>query len=122
MMTRLIRLSLLCAAFATLAGCSTGNNFISFPGVYKMDIQQGNVITQKEVDQLKPGMTKDQVAFIISQPVLSDIFDKNRWDYVYSFQPGGKKRMQKTLSLFFKQGKLSGIKGDLLPNNKKASM
>ena len=87
-----------------------------------MDIQQGNVITQKEVNQLKPGMTKEQVAFIMGQPVLSDIFDKNRWDYVYSLQPGGKKRQQKTISLFFKDNKLTSIIGDLQPSNKKPTL
>ena len=106
-------------AAALLAGCASstdsGSKLISFPGAYKIDIQQGNVITQEMVDQLRPGMTRNQVQYVMGTPLLEDAFDKNRWDYVSSNQPGGKKRTQQTLTIFFKDDKLSSIQGDLRP-------
>ena len=72
---------------AALAGCS-------FPGVYKIDIQQGNVVTQDMIDQLRPGMTQRQVRFIMGNPLVADTFHPNRWDYIYSMQPGGGERQQ----------------------------
>ncbi len=104
---------------ALLAGCASstesGSKLISFPGAYKIDIQQGNVITQEMVDQLRPGMTRNQVQYVMGTPLLDDIFNQDRWDYVYSIQPGGKKRTQKTLTIFFENDRLASIKGDLKP-------
>lgn len=104
---------------ALLTGCASstdsGSKLISFPGAYKIDIQQGNVITQEMVNQLKPGMTRTQVQYVMGTPLLEDAFDKDRWDYVYSDQPGGKERTQKTLTIFFSGNKLSSIQGDIKP-------
>ena len=88
-----------------------------FPGVYKIDIQQGNVITQEMVDQLKPGMTKRQVQFVMGTPLIMDTFNQKRWDYVYSLQPGGKKRGQESVALYFENDRLSHFEGDYLPGS-----
>ncbi len=94
---------------ATLAGCS-------FPGVYKIDIQQGNVITQDMIDQLRPGMTRSQVRFIMGNPLITDTFHANRWDYLYSIQPGGGPRQQERVSLTFdRNDRLMGLSGNFLP-------
>lgn len=110
------------AAALLLTGCasstSNGSKLISFPGAYKIDIQQGNVITQKMIDQLKPGMTKSQVQYVMGTPLLEDAFNRNRWDYVYSMQAGGGKRSQKTLTLLFENDRLAAIRGDLKPDSK----
>ena len=104
---------------ALIGGCSwfSDNNprMLSFPGAYKIDIQQGNVITQDMVNQLRPGMTRDQVRFVMGEPLLPNSFDRDRWDYIYSFQPGGEKRTQQTMSLFFKNDTLSHFTGDVHP-------
>jgi len=121
-MTKQISASLVLMTVLTLTGCSSGNQFIRFPGVYKMDIQQGNLIIQKKVNQLKPSMSKEQIAYIMGQPILADAFNKNRWDYIDSFQPGGKKRQQKTLTLYFQQNKLISISGDLMPEHHQESL
>jgi outer membrane protein assembly factor BamE len=55
---------------------------------YRIDIRQGNYITQEMVAQLKPGMSRDQVRFILGTPLVADIFHADRWDYIYSFKPG----------------------------------
>ena len=93
-----------------LTGCANstdgGSKLISFPGAYKIDIQQGNVVTQSMIDQLKLGMTRTQVQYIMGTPLLPDTFDRNRWDYVYSNQPGDKPREQRTVTLFLENDRL----------------
>lgn len=99
--------------FASLLALSAG---CSVPGVYKLDIQQGNIVTQDMVDQLRPGMTARQVRFIMGTPLIVDTFTPQRWDYLYSIQPGGGQRYQEQISLFFdEQEQLVGLMGDFMP-------
>jgi outer membrane protein assembly factor BamE len=97
----------------TLVSCSTILNHL--PGVYSLEIQQGNIIDQAMIDQLRPGMSKRQVVFIMGSPMMDDVFHKNRWDYIYSNQPSGEDRVQKQVSLFFENDQIVGIQGDLRP-------
>lgn len=107
--TKLLLTSLTLVGLFALAGCS-------FPGVYKIDIQQGNVVTQDMIDQLRPGMTRRQVRFIMGNPLLTDTFHANRWDYLYSIQPGGGQRQQERISLVFDgNDQLAGLAGDFMP-------
>jgi outer membrane protein assembly factor BamE len=96
-----------------LAGCSLE----WLPFVYRLDIHQGNVVSQEMIDQLRPGMTKRQVAFIMGTPLLADPFHDNRWDYIYSNQPGGEPRVEKSISLVFQNDELTGLQGDFRPGN-----
>lgn len=101
---------------AGLSGCATDNGFWSLnnlPLVYKIDIQQGNLITQNMVAQLQPGMDKDKVRLIMGTPLLEDTFHADRWDYIYSLQQGGAKREQRRIALYFEGDKLARIKGDV---------
>jgi outer membrane protein assembly factor BamE len=95
------------ACVATLlGGCA-------FPGVYRIDIPQGNIITQEMVDQLRPGLNKRQVTFILGTPLIRDTFDQDRWDYLYSFQRGGGERVQERLTVYFDDnGELTRFEGD----------
>lgn len=95
----------------------TGCSLEWLPFVYRLDIHQGNVVSQEMVDQLRPGMTKRQVAFIMGTPLLKDPFHDERWDYLYSNQPGGEPRVQKTVTLVFANDELSGLQGDFRPGN-----
>lgn len=107
--TKLLLTSLSLTGLLALAGCS-------FPGVYKIDIQQGNVVTQDMIDQLRPGMTRRQVRFIMGNPLITDTFHANRWDYLYSIQPGGGQRQQERVSLVFDgNDQLVGLAGDFMP-------
>jgi len=63
--------------------------------VYVPDIQQGNVITQEMVDKLKPGLTQQQVRFILGTPLVTDPFHQERWDYLYSFRDGKTEQMER---------------------------
>jgi len=85
------------------------------PLVYKIDIPQGNVITQDMLALLKPGMPKDKVRFIMGTPLIVDTFHKDRWDYIYSFQKGGGDRSQRKISLYFKENSLTRVAGDVKP-------
>jgi outer membrane protein assembly factor BamE len=87
------------------------------PGVtpYRMVIQQGNFISQEMVSQLKPGMTKEQVRFVLGTPLVTDIFHADRWDYVFFRETADGKREQRNLSVVFEKDKLARVLGDLLP-------
>jgi outer membrane protein assembly factor BamE len=92
-----------------------------FPGVHKITIQQGNVITQTMVDQLRPGMTKNQVRYILGNAIIDDSLDINRWDYVYTLQIAGQKPLPRYMSLFFVDEKLSHFEGDYVPSSQAAN-
>ena len=107
--TKLLLTSFTFVGLLALAGCS-------FPGVYKIDIQQGNVVTQDMINQLRPGMTRRQVRFIMGNALLTDTFHPDRWDYLYSLQPGGGERQQERVSVFFNQNdQLVSLSGDFKP-------
>lgn len=91
-----------------LSACSTDK----IPGVYRIDIQQGNDVTQDMINQLKPEMTKKQVAYIMGTPLLIDTFHPNRWDYIYSFHPGNGNREQRRVTLYFTDDQLDHIEGN----------
>ncbi|MDP3678094.1 MAG: outer membrane protein assembly factor BamE [Methylotenera sp.] len=82
---------------------------------YKLDVQQGNVVTSKMLLQLRPGMTKSQVRFIMGTPLIQDGFHGNRWDYVYQMREGGKIIEQRRVVLDFENELLKGVRGDVIP-------
>jgi outer membrane protein assembly factor BamE len=99
-------------AAVTLSACGVPR----IPGItpYKMEIQQGNFVSQEMVSQLKPGMTKEQVKLILGTPLLTDIFhSERRWDYVYWKEDQAGHREQRKLVVFFENGKLARLDGDV---------
>jgi len=72
------------AAVLAVSGC-----------VYRMDIQQGNLLDAEQVDQLEVGMTRSQVRFLLGTPMVIDSFDANRWDYFYSLRRGHSRKVTK---------------------------
>lgn len=84
---------------------------------YRITIQQGNYLTREMVQQLKPGMTREQVRYILGTPLLTDIFHADRWDYVFYRDAPGGKREQRNISVLFEDGKLTRVLGDLLPSD-----
>jgi len=105
-------------AVALLPGCKS-ISVPTVPGVtpYRMVIQQGNFISQEMVSQLKPGMTKEQVRFILGTPLVTDIFHADRWDYVFYREGVSAKREQRNLSVVFENNKLARVIGDLMPSD-----
>jgi len=101
-----------------LAGCARNTDGTwKAPFVHRIDIQQGNVIEQSMINRLKPGMTKEQVRFIMGTPMLIDPFHSYRWEYVYSFEPGDGERQQRHITVYFKDDKLSHVAGDIKMTN-----
>lgn len=82
---------------------------------YKLDVQQGNVVSSKMLLQLRPGMTKSQVRFIMGTPLIQDSFHGNRWDYVYQMRESGKIIEQRRVILDFENALLKGVRGDVVP-------
>jgi outer membrane protein assembly factor BamE len=107
-------------AFAALAaGLAPSCGFVPrIPGItpYRIDIQQGNYISQEMVSQLKPGMTKEQVRFILGTPMVTDIFHSDRWDYVYWRETPKGSRERRNLTVLFEEGQLARIDGDAVPS------
>jgi outer membrane protein assembly factor BamE len=100
--------------FLTLSLMLTGCGKI----LYRQDIQQGNLVEQKDVDALKPGMTKRQVNLIMGAPALGTPFHENRWSYVRSdFWGEAGNREVKRLTLYFDNGVLVRIEGDYQPGS-----
>jgi len=77
--------------------------------VYKMDIRQGNYVSQEMREKLKIGMTKAQVRYVLGTPLVNDPFHANRWDYVYRLEHDRKLVEQQNLTLYFEGDKLSRI-------------
>ncbi len=105
------------AGAAALQGC-TGSRIPSpadLPIVYKIDVQQGNVITQDMLAQLEPGMDKAKVRYIMGTPLVVDVFHQDRWDYVYTEQKRGGHRLQRRVSLYFRNDRLERVAGDVKP-------
>jgi len=74
--------------------------------VYKMDVQQGNSISNETVSQLRKGMSKSEVASLLGNPLLQDNFRSNRWDYIYYTGKGRKSSKQQNLTLIFTNERL----------------
>ncbi|QEL64558.1 putative outer membrane lipoprotein [Oryzomicrobium terrae] len=83
---------------------------------YRIDVQQGNALTQDQVAQLRPGLSKDQVRYILGTALLADAFHADRWDYVYRLQKGSTREIEsRRLTIFFQDGKLTRVAGDVVP-------
>ena len=108
-----MRILLISLAIVLTSACG----FVGFPGVYKINIEQGNIVTQEMVDQLKPGMNRRQVRFIMGTPLIEDTFNRNRWDYVFELRNGSKVLSQSKLTVEFEDDALTKVFGDLAPQD-----
>jgi outer membrane protein assembly factor BamE len=96
-----------------LGGCG----FVpQLPGVppYRIEIQQGNFLSQDAVAQVKPGMSREQVRQMLGTPLLTDIFHADRWDYLFWREKQGGKREQRKLTVFFEDGRVTRLDGDMV--------
>lgn len=80
--------------------------------IYKPSVQQGNVLTKKDVDQLEPGLSKTQVLALLGQPSVTSLFDQDRWDYMATNQRRGGKIERKSLTLYFENDVLVRTEGE----------
>ena len=99
-----------------LAGCSYMPS-IPFIGPHKIDVQQGNFVTQDMIDKLKPGMSRSQVRFALGTPLIADPFHPDRWDYVYVLEKQGRVVEKRRIAVIFKEDELLRIEGDVVPRD-----
>ena len=100
-------------SLTTLGACSG----IGFPGVYRINILQGNIVDQEMVDQLKPQMTRRQVRFVLGTPMIEDTFNSERWDYLYVLRLGDRQLLRSHLTIFFEGDALIDVQGDRVGEN-----
>lgn len=116
-----------CLAACTLSGCAREQKpdvyqasvLEDLPFVYKMTVQQGNILSEEMIDRLELGMNKRQVTFLLGTPLLTDFFHANRWDYTYTIKHGHQAMEKRTLTLYFKDDVLTRIDGDVRPDRKR---
>lgn len=103
MKTNIVTLSIFLSILLTTSCTSV------LPEAHKIDIQQGNALKAENLNKLKPGMTRKQVTVLLGTALIRDIFHTNRWDYVYTFKPGGGETKVMRLTLYFDNDKLQKI-------------
>ena len=102
---RFITPLLVVTALLGISACSTSH----FPGVYRIDIEQGNIVDSAQLEQVKIGMNKRQVRYLLGSPMIQDTFNQNRWDYYYSFETGKGNLDRERVTLTFDGELLSNI-------------
>ena len=108
----------LTALALSVGGCSMPQIKVpdlKIPRVYKLSVQQGNVITQEMVDRLEPGMTRNQVEYVMGRPVLRDPFDDDQWVYLYTLEVPDVFVQAFKMVLIFEEDTLVSITGDYVP-------
>jgi outer membrane protein assembly factor BamE len=102
-----------------LSGCAGGFSPVASVATaltpYKVDILQGNVLTQEQVQVLQVGMSREQVRDILGTPLLASVFHAQRWDYVFTLKRQGQAPQRRQLSLWFKDNRLERFDGDDVP-------
>lgn len=97
------------AVLLAISACSS----LEFPWVYRVSVQQGNIVDTKMLDQLKVGMTQRQVRFVMGAPMIQDTFNPDRWDYYYSLRTGSGELVTRHIKLTFDGDLLAAIDGDI---------
>jgi outer membrane protein assembly factor BamE len=110
-----------------LAALSACSSMSELPDVstwvqpYRIDVRQGNFLTQEMVSKLRVGQTKEQVRYILGSPLIEDVFHAERWDYIYRFTPGHGETEERHFAVHFIDGKLARVGGDVAAQNAEAA-
>ena len=102
---RLLVFSTLIVISLSFSACSS----YTFPWVYRLDIEQGNVINEEKLAKVRLGMTRVQVRFLLGTPLIEDTFNKNRWDYFHSYKDRKGNVTRNTVTLNFSDDRLTAI-------------
>jgi outer membrane protein assembly factor BamE len=104
---------------ALVAGCSSwpssGDALFGLVSPHRIDIQQGNVVTQEQLARVKPGMNRLQVRDALGTPLLADSFHPDRWDYIFTLRQQGNPVQRRNVVLFFEGDVLKSIEAPDLP-------
>jgi outer membrane protein assembly factor BamE len=102
-LSRSSRLLALLFAAACLAAC-----------IYKIDVQQGNLLKDKDIDRVQVGMTRSQVQFLLGTPMVADSFHRDRWDYAYYLKRGRTREVQRRwIIVYFENERVARIERDV---------
>jgi outer membrane protein assembly factor BamE len=108
------------AGSALLAGCSTfGYSAARLTGAlspYKIEVVQGNFISNEQVQALQPGMSRQQVRELLGTPLVSSLFHADRWDYIFTLRRQGVQPQQRRLTVYFQGDQLARHEGDTMPS------
>lgn len=100
----------MCCLLGLLAGCS-------FFSPYKRDIPQGNLVSESMVSQLKTGMTREQVVYVMGSPLLDNAFDTDQWDYIYQVHKADGKVVTRRVSISYDNGMVDRIEKEGVDNS-----
>ena len=101
-MTRFLIIAIILATLAMSSGC-----------VYRLNISQGNLVEQEDLDQVEVGMTRSQIRFLLGTPMVDDPFHKDRWDYVFYIKIGREDAtFKRWVSIIFEDEVVSEIRKD----------
>lgn len=119
-LSSLMRRGVVCAACVAAAGCGSvdavSHRVTDAITPYRIEVVQGNFVSKEQVEQLKPGMTRQQVRDLLGTPLVTDIFHSQRWDYVFTLRRQGVPEQARRLTLFFKGDALERFDGDTMPS------
>lgn len=121
MSNKSFRFLLALGALAMLGGCGTsprGEKFYGLFKPYRIEIVQGNVVTQEMMAQIQPGLGRTQVRDILGSPLLTDIFHADRWDYVFTIRRPGTDPQQRRVVVFFEGDKVARFEAGELPSER----
>ncbi len=102
----------------SLPSLQSGDSFLGLVTPYRMDIQQGNVVTQEQAALIKPGMSRVQVRDILGSPMLTDVFHADRWDYIFTIKRPGTAPQRRDVVAYFKDDKLERLDAKDLPTER----
>jgi len=108
---RMLKTLCLTVLVMTLSACTS----ISFPGVYRADVNQGNLIDKERLAEVEIGMEPRQVRRLLGTPLLTDTFTKDRWDYYYSLRQGEDTNVRHHFTVFFENDRVASVKDQLQP-------
>lgn len=113
--------ALLLPGLLALTACGTsprGDKFYGLFTPYRIEVVQGNVVTQEMMAQIQPGLGRNQVRDILGSPLLTDLFHADRWDYVFSIRRQGAEPQQRRVTLFFQNDKVTRFEAGELPSER----
>ncbi|TFZ06646.1 outer membrane protein assembly factor BamE [Ramlibacter henchirensis] len=117
---RLLRTSIVLALCAAAAGCGSmdgvSRRIASAVTPYKVEVVQGNFVSREQVEQLKPGMSRQQVRDLLGTPLVTSLFHDDRWDYVFTLKRDGVQEQPRRLTVFFSGEALQRFEGDTMPS------
>ncbi|RUO59408.1 outer membrane protein assembly factor BamE [Pseudidiomarina insulisalsae] len=98
---------LLASLVIALSGCTVFDGL-----VHRIDVPQGNYLEQRDVDQLRVGMSKEQVNYVLGAPVAENVFTDDTWFYVFNMDSGRGNDYRRTVTLTFVDDRLVSYAGD----------